>query len=109
MLLLEAVRTRLGHDRVVTGHGLDGFTQGAEDVSVRFTDRTNGDAPVTVRGDLFVGADGIHSAVRAHYCLDEREPVFSGRLLWWGITEEPPFLSSRTMIMAGHADQKFVA
>ena len=109
MLLLEAVRTRLGHGRVVTGHRLTGFTQGPDGVEVHFTDRNNGDTPVTVHGDLLVGADGIHSVVRAHYYPDETEPVFSGRMLWRGITEAAPFLSGRTMIMAGHANQKFVA
>jgi 2-polyprenyl-6-methoxyphenol hydroxylase-like FAD-dependent oxidoreductase len=109
LLLLEAVRARLGHGCVVTGHRLTGFTQGPDGVEVHFTDRNNGDAPVTVRGDVLVGAEGIHSAVRAHYYPDERDPVFSGRMLWRGITEAAPLLSGRTMIMAGHADQKFVA
>jgi 2-polyprenyl-6-methoxyphenol hydroxylase-like FAD-dependent oxidoreductase len=109
LLLLEAVRARLGHDRVITGHRLDGFTQSAHGIEARFVNRAAGDAPVTVRGDLLVGADGIHSVVRAHYYPDEREPVFSGRLLWRGVTEAPAYLSGRTMIMAGHANQKFVA
>ena len=65
MLLLEAVRPRLGHGRVVTGHRLTGFTQGPDGVEVHFTDRNNGDTPVTVHGDLLVGADGIQIG-RAH-------------------------------------------
>jgi 2-polyprenyl-6-methoxyphenol hydroxylase-like FAD-dependent oxidoreductase len=109
VLRLDTVRARLGHERVVTGHRLDGFTQGADGVKARFVDRNADDALVTLRADLLVGADGIHSAVRAHYSPDERKPVFSGRRLWRGITEAPPFLSGCIMITAGHANQKLVA
>src|SRR5690606_27452511 len=34
---------------------------------------------------------------------------YGGRILWRGITEAGPYLTGRSMIMAGHADQKFVA
>ena len=33
---------------------------------------------------------------------------YGGRLLWRAITRAEPFLGGRTMIMAGHQDQKFV-
>ena len=109
MLLLDAVRTRLGPDRVHTGHALASFETTASGVEATFTDRSTGAAVANVHGDLLIGADGIHSVVRAHHYPDEREPVFSGRLLWRGVTEADPFLTGRSMIMAGHANQKFVA
>ncbi|NDE08359.1 MAG: hypothetical protein EBZ89_13360 [Chloroflexi bacterium] len=109
MLLLDAVRTRLGPDRVHTGHALASFETTASGVEATFTDRTSGNTVANVHGDLLIGADGIHSVVRAHHYPDEREPVFSGRLLWRGVTEADPFLTGRSMIMAGHANQKFVA
>ena len=109
LLLLAAVRDRLGTDAVRTGHHLTGFTQDDRGVEAHFTDRRTGAPVATARGDLLVGADGIHSAVRAHFYSDEREPAFSGRLLWRGITEADPYLTGRSMIMAGYANQKFVA
>ena len=109
MLLLDAVRTRLGPDRVHTGHALVSFETTSSGVEATFTDRTSGATVANVHGDLLIGADGIHSVVRAHHYPDEREPVFSGRLLWRGVTEADPFLTGRSMIMAGHANQKFVA
>src|SRR5690606_35324016 len=36
-------------------------------------------------------------------------PKFSGRILWRGITESDPFLTGKSMIMAGYQDKKFVA
>src|SRR5690606_40182550 len=56
-----------------------------------------------------IAADGIHSVVRKFYYPDEGLPKFSGRILWRGITESTPYLTGKSMIMAGHQDQKFVA
>ena len=39
---------------------------------------------------------------------DQGDPQFAGLMLWRGATVCDPFLSSRTMIMAGHNDQKVV-
>ena len=60
-------------------------------------------------GSVLVGADGIHSALRAHNLRDEGPPIWNGAILWRGVTEGAPFLGGRTMIMAGHEFQKFVA
>lgn len=62
-----------------------------------------------LQGDILIGADGIHSAVRARLYPAEGAPIWNGRVLWRAITEAAvPFLSGRTMIMAGHQDRKFV-
>jgi hypothetical protein len=47
--------------------------------------------------------------VRRQLYPDEGPPRFSGRLLWRGVTESLPFLTGRSMVMIGHARQKFVA
>lgn len=109
MILLEAVRERIGAENVFAGHALHSFDQDETGVTARFCDRRTGAEVATVRGEALVGADGIHSAVRAHFYPDETEPKFSGRLLWRGVTKTDPFLTGRSMVMAGHASQKFVA
>src|SRR5690625_6155595 len=58
---------------------------------------------------MMIAADGIHSTVRKFYYPDEGPPKFSGRILWRGVTYGAPFLTGKSMIMAGHQDQKFVA
>jgi 2-polyprenyl-6-methoxyphenol hydroxylase-like FAD-dependent oxidoreductase len=64
---------------------------------------------VTEEADVLVGADGIHSAVRRQLDPDEGPPRSSGQLLWRGVTESPPSLTGRSMVMIGHARRKFVA
>ena len=109
MLLLERVRECLGAERVRAGHALVSFEDRGDRVVAQFADRRSGSTIGGASGDVLVGADGVHSAVRKAFYPAETLPRFSGRLLWRGITEAAPFLSGRTMIMAGFAAQKFVA
>lgn len=99
MLLLAAVRERLGPDAVLLGRQAVCFDPAGV---VRFRD--GGEA----RGDVVIAADGIHSPLRAQAWPDEGPPIWNRRVLWRGVTEAPPYLGGRTMVMAGHAAQKFV-
>lgn len=109
MTLLDAVRERLGEDGIRTGMHLESFQQDREGVTARFVDRATGRLIDEVRGDVLIGADGIHSVVRRAMYPREGTPPFSGRMLWRAVAEAEPFLTGRSMIMAGFADRKFVA
>ena len=109
MLLLETAQERLGKNKILAGKHLDTFEQDDTGVTARFTDRATGQPAGEIRGDVLIGAEGIHSVVRRTFYPNEGSPPFSGRMLWRAMTEARPFLSGRSMIMAGHADQKFVA
>jgi 2-polyprenyl-6-methoxyphenol hydroxylase-like FAD-dependent oxidoreductase len=61
-----------------------------------------------VQADVVVAADGIHSAARAQLRPREGPPLWNGSLMWRGIAEMPPVLDGRTMVWAGHPEQKFV-
>ena len=61
-----------------------------------------------VEADLLVGCDGIHSVVRRAFYPDEGPPKWNGITMWRGVTEGTPFLSGRTMIMAGHSGRRMV-
>jgi 2-polyprenyl-6-methoxyphenol hydroxylase-like FAD-dependent oxidoreductase len=108
MLLLRAVRERIGAEHVHAGAALVDFEQDGESVSAEFIDRSSGLAR-SAFGEVLIGADGIHSAARKKFYDREALPNFSGRLLWRGVTEAAPFLGGESMIMAGFAAQKFVA
>jgi 2-polyprenyl-6-methoxyphenol hydroxylase-like FAD-dependent oxidoreductase len=109
MLLLAAVHERLGPHAVVTGREVRGFEQEPGEVLVRMRDRGTG-REMAVPADVLVGADGIHSAVRAELHPDEGPPIWNGIRMWRGIARSKPFLSGRTMIMAGSNRRvKFVA
>jgi 2-polyprenyl-6-methoxyphenol hydroxylase-like FAD-dependent oxidoreductase len=107
ILLLDAVRARLGPERIRTGHHFVAFEQDQFGVSARFMRRADGTS-VTARADLLVGADGIHSSVRAQLYPNEGKPVFSGLIHWRGALEAEPFLDGRTQVMIGHHDQRSV-
>lgn len=109
MLLLKAVKARLGEDAVLTGHHLTAFENEADGVAAHFENKKTGESIGTYRADIMIAADGIHSVVRKFFYPNEGLPKYSGRILWRGITEATPYLTGRSMIMAGYQDQKFVA
>ena len=108
LALRDAVLLRLGGDAIVTDRAVASFAEEEGGVTVQLARREDGTVVDHARGDLLIGADGIHSAVRAQ--LDPRGGGvrYGGRLLWRAVTRAEPFLGGRTMIMAGHQDQKFV-
>jgi len=108
MTLLQNVIDRLGVDRIHQGHAFTSFVQVADKVISTFT-RQSDKAAVQVESDLLIGADGIHSAVRRFLYPQGDQPRFSGRMLWRATTEAEPYMDGRSMFMAGHQDQKFVA
>jgi 2-polyprenyl-6-methoxyphenol hydroxylase-like FAD-dependent oxidoreductase len=105
-VLHEAVKARLGEGAVMTGHRLVGFSQHEAGVTARFARRAGGE--VEVRGDLMIAADGIHSFVRNRFFPEEGAPQWNGIMLWRGAVERAPFLTGRSMIIAGGMAGKFV-
>src|SRR5262245_4016159 len=78
-LLLDAALA--GDPRSVqTGRECTGFQADAAGVAAVFADGSRG------RGDVLIGADGVHSAIRGQLFGDERLR-FAGYLAWRGITK----------------------
>jgi 2-polyprenyl-6-methoxyphenol hydroxylase-like FAD-dependent oxidoreductase len=100
MLLHDAVIERLGPDAVRTGLVFEDYEEDAHGVEARLHARTGG-APVAIRADVIVGADGINSAVRRQLHPGEGAPLWNGIRMWRGIAEADPFLTGRSMIVAG--------
>ena len=102
MILARAVQARLGASAIRTGHRLAHFEQDEDGVTAHFVDPATGRSRGSARGDVLIGADGIHSTVREALYPDEGPPQFSGVTMWRGITEQEPFLDGRSMIIAGN-------
>lgn len=115
MLLLSAVKERLGEDVLHLNHALTSFSQEEEDanhITATFSQKRDGAAAAnldSVQGDILIAADGINSTARRILYPNEGPPKFSGRMLWRGCIERAPYLTGASMVWAGHADQKFIA
>jgi 2-polyprenyl-6-methoxyphenol hydroxylase-like FAD-dependent oxidoreductase len=106
-VLHEAVLARIGAEHIHTGRRLVGLSQDEKSVEATFARRGRGPR-VKVRGNVLIGADGIHSTVRAHFYPDEGPPTWNGIMLWRGATQWKPFLTGRSMIVAGGMAAKLV-
>ena len=102
MLLFNEALRRLGPDAIRTGCGVTGWDETGDLITVHLS------TGETATGDLFIAADGIHSAARAHLYPNEGPPLWAGVLMWRATTWSRPFLSGRSMAMAGHKALKFV-
>lgn len=102
MMLLAEVKKLLGENAVKQG--------------VRVIAESTHDRIVTVetsigqfQGDVLIASDGIKSAIRAAWHPREGAPIWNGAVLWRATSKAKPFMSGRSMIMAGHRNLKFVA
>ncbi len=105
-VLLKAIAERLGPDAVVTSHRLTGFEQRGDKVIARFADpagHPNGEA----EGDILIGADGIHSAVRRQFYPGE-QAVCDGYLHYRGTVEATPYLTGASMVVIGTRHQRAI-
>ena len=94
-VLLDAVKARLGAERLHLGWHCLGFEQDEAAVTLRFRDRE------AAKGRVAIGCDGIHSVIRRQLYPDEGEPHYTGVNMWRGVTRWKPVLSGATMTRAG--------
>jgi 2-polyprenyl-6-methoxyphenol hydroxylase-like FAD-dependent oxidoreductase len=105
-LIHKAVIERLGREIIRTGWQVDGFRQSGGGVVVELSSR-DGERTHS-SGDLLIGADGIHSTVRARLFPQEGPPIWNGVMLWRGCTSWPTWRDGRAMAIAGGNFAKFV-
>ncbi|MFZ4407041.1 MAG: flavin-dependent oxidoreductase [Paracraurococcus sp.] len=104
-MLWHAAERRLPPGALRTGHRLLGFEQDAGGVTARFA-TTAGEA--VVQGDVLVGADGIHSALRALLHPADGGIRWQGILMWRGAVDWPAHETGDVMFIAGDLKAKLV-
>jgi 5-methylphenazine-1-carboxylate 1-monooxygenase len=106
-VVLRAAQAELGESHIHTGCRLGSWTEDESGVRAYFFDR-DGRHVRTAHGDVLIGADGIHSAIRARLFPGEGPPSWNGIMLWRGATDWPAFMDGRSMIIAGGMGAKAV-
>jgi 2-polyprenyl-6-methoxyphenol hydroxylase-like FAD-dependent oxidoreductase len=106
MLLYRKVLERLGSDAVRTGVRVTGYRQGAGGVVVltEARDGSRGDVECT----LLVGADGIHSAVRAQMHPGQPPVRWGGAILWRGVSRGRPIRAGASFVGLGSDRQRLI-
>jgi 2-polyprenyl-6-methoxyphenol hydroxylase-like FAD-dependent oxidoreductase len=94
-ILLDAVKAKLGADRLHLGWHLASFEQDEAGVTLKFA---NGESR---SGSALIACEGIHSVVRRQLYPKEGEPRYSGINMWRGVTRWKPVLGGATMTRAG--------
>lgn len=108
LLLYKTLVARAGAQSVVTGQRATGFEITGNGVRLHLADAETGQIS-TIEGDILIGADGIHSALRRQMVPGEGEPIWGGAVMWRATTQTAPFLTGASMILMGHDTQRLVA
>lgn len=106
MMLYNKVVERLGQNAVQLGTRVTGYKKDDEGVTV-FLHEAN-DSLSELRGRLLIGADGIHSAVRAQMHPEQPPIHWGGALMWRGTTRVKPMRTESSFIGLGTHQQRMV-
>ena len=100
-VLWQAAAQVLG-ERLRTHAQVTRFTQHANAVEVTLVDGTR------LGGDALIGADGIHSIIRAQHHPEDGGVRWQGIQMWRGAVDWPMLWDGQTMCIAGDARAKLV-
>ena len=106
MLLYDAVVARLGSDAVKLGARVTGYRKTERGVTamIEHADGTTSQE----EGALLIGADGIHSAVRAQMHPDQPPIHWGGAVMWRGTALAKPIRTAASFVGLGTHRQRVV-
>jgi 2-polyprenyl-6-methoxyphenol hydroxylase-like FAD-dependent oxidoreductase len=105
-MLWQAARECLGTAALSPDRRLIGYTQHADHVEATFQEA--GGTREVLTGEALIGADGIHSTLRASLHPDDPGISWNGIQMWRGAVDWPAFDGGDSMVIAGDAVAKLV-
>ena len=99
MLLFDKVRERLGPGALRLGRRVTGYVHTEGGVAARMC--SDDGAVATETGRLLIGADGIHSAIRAQMHPDQPPIHWGGAVMWRGTTRARPIRTGSSFVGLG--------
>jgi len=100
MLLHEKVMERCGPDVVRLGSRVSGYAKNSDGSVSAFIEHADGSTSEAT-GAVLIGADGIHSAVRAQMHPDQPPIHWGGAVMWRGTTWGKPIRTGASFVGLG--------
>jgi 5-methylphenazine-1-carboxylate 1-monooxygenase len=101
MLLYRTAVERLGADAVRTGAKVTGYRNHDDERGVTVLVRTPDGEQTEIEGALLIGADGLHSAVRAQMYPSQPPIQWGGAIMWRGTTPGVPIRTGASFVGLG--------
>lgn len=106
MMLYRQVLKRLGPKAVISDSRLKSYNNDNDHVLAHFVDSDAKEQKV--EGSILVGADGLHSSVRAQMHPNDGPPKWGGAVMWRGTTQAKPIRTGASFVLLGKLEQRFV-
>jgi 2-polyprenyl-6-methoxyphenol hydroxylase-like FAD-dependent oxidoreductase len=100
MLLHEKAVERMGPNAVRLGSRVNGYRKNSDGSVTAFFEHADGSASETT-GALLIGADGIHSVIRAQMHPSQPPIHWGGAIMWRGTTWGKPIRSGASFVGLG--------
>jgi 2-polyprenyl-6-methoxyphenol hydroxylase-like FAD-dependent oxidoreductase len=107
MLLYRTVLERLGPEAVRLGSRVTGYRKHADGGVTALVERADGSSE-ELGGALLIGADGIHSAIRAQMHPDQPPIHWGGTIMWRGTARGVPIRSGSSFVGLGTSRHRVV-
>jgi 2-polyprenyl-6-methoxyphenol hydroxylase-like FAD-dependent oxidoreductase len=101
MLLYRAVVERLGPGAVRTGMAVTGYRNDTGGRGVQALLEGRDGERLEIEGSLLIGADGLHSAVRAQMYPRQPPIQWGGAIMWRGVTPGLPIRTGASFVGLG--------
>ncbi len=100
MMLHDKLVERAGPDCIRLGHRVTGYAREADGGVTAIIRRADG-TEHREKGTLLIGADGIHSDIRAQMHPDQPPIHWGGAIMWRGTTQAKPIRSGSSFVGLG--------